>query len=196
MEWRFLLSGASSTSTAIPNPAKEWLVESSWLDISDLAKLKVFEGFDVDFADRVHMWREIFDSNTCYKDKLPGKWDSAVDLFQKLLILRCLRQDKIQDGIMAFVSNEMDQKFIEPPPFDLPLAFQDSMSTIPIVFILSSGADPTNAWIGFADEMGFGNRRGSISLGQGQGPIAEKMLGEAGKQGTWLLLQNCHLAVR
>ncbi len=70
------------------------------------------------------------------------------------------------------------------------------MSTITIVFILSTGADPTMAWIGFAEEMGFASRRGSISLGQGQGPIAEKLLAEAGKQGTWLLLQNCHLAVR
>ena len=195
LEWRFLLAGATSNDTNLPNPASDWLVQSSWLDVSDLSKLKAFEGFDADFTANVAAWRAYFDSSTCFKDQLPGKWNDCLDLFQKLLILRCLRQDKIQDGIMVFVSHEMDPKFIEPPSFNLPVAFEDATAVTPLIFVLSSGADPTMSWIQFAEDMGFSSRLDSISLGQGQGPIAERKLAAAGKVGSWLLLQNCHLAV-
>lgn len=89
----------------------------------------------------------------------------------------------------------MGERFIEPPPFDLPGVFSTSSCTMPIVFILSSGADPTATLFKFADDMGFGKKLDQVSLGQGQGPIAERMLTEAQDRGSWVLLQNCHLCV-
>lgn len=46
----------------------------------------------------------------------------------------------------------------------------------------------------FAERMGYEQTFKSISLGQGQGPIASKMIQEAQECGYWVCLQNCHLA--
>ena len=76
--------------------------------------------------------------------------------------------DKMQDGIIEFVSAEMMPQFIEPPPFNLPLAFEDSSNVVPLIFILSTGADPTMSLLAFASDTGYSERLNSISLGQGQ----------------------------
>lgn len=48
----------------------------------------------------------------------------------------------------------------------------------------------------FAESKGFGGDNiQSISLGQGQGPIAATMIKDGMKNGKWVVLQNCHLAV-
>jgi hypothetical protein len=59
--------------------------------------------------------------------------------FQRLLVLRCLRPDRVLAGIRDFVSAHLGQKFIEPPPFDLAACFRESSPCIPLVFVLSSG---------------------------------------------------------
>ena len=59
--------------------------------------------------------------------------------------------------------------------FDISVCFKDSTPTMPIVFVLSPGADPLDALYKFAEETKMSPRScTAISLGQGQGPIAER----------------------
>lgn len=48
------------------------------------------------------------------REPLPGKWEDGLDAFQKLLVLRCLRGDKITNAMQDFVVLNLDQRFIEP----------------------------------------------------------------------------------
>lgn len=67
-----------------------------------------------------------------------------------------------------YVSSQLGQRFIEPQTADLHLAFKDSSTTSPLIFILSTGTDPAADLYKFAEEMKFHKKLSAISLGQGQ----------------------------
>lgn len=88
----------------------------------------------------------------------------------------------------------MGRHFVVPPPFDISKSFADSNYLIPLIFILSPGSDPMVALTTFAGNINFLERFHSISLGQGQGPIARNLIEQGQIAGEWVCLQNCHLA--
>ena len=76
---------------------------------------------------------------------MPGNYGKDPTAFQQLLLLRCIRPDKVLPAVNDFVEATMGRKFIEPPPFDLPGSYAESNATTPLLFVLSPGSDPTTA---------------------------------------------------
>uniref|UniRef100_A0A1B0B0B8 Dynein heavy chain 3, axonemal n=1 Tax=Glossina palpalis gambiensis TaxID=67801 RepID=A0A1B0B0B8_9MUSC len=115
----------------------------------------------------------------------------------RLYITTCLRNPHYSPEIMvmSYITRNMDRSFVEPPPFDLNASFGDSSPKIPLVFLLSPGSDPMASLFMYAKQRNMYDKTKTISLGQGQGPRAEKMILEANRYGQWVVLQNCHVAV-
>ncbi|XP_074137054.1 dynein axonemal heavy chain 3 isoform X2 [Sminthopsis crassicaudata] len=192
--WRFLLTGGVALDNPYPNPAPEWLSEKSWAEIVRASQLPSLEGLREDVEDDSSLWKEIYDSAKPQEEPLPGEWDYLYGL-DRLVVLRCLRPDKIVPAAQEFIVHNMGKTYIEPPTFDLQGSYNDSNSCAPLIFVLSPGADPMAGLLKFADDLGMGgNSIQTISLGQGQGPIAADMIDKAITEGTWVVLQNCHLA--
>ncbi|ESS70037.1 dynein heavy chain [Trypanosoma cruzi Dm28c] len=194
-EFRFLLQGPSMTSKTQPNPAHSWLTDSTWAEICYLsANFSCFRGISSHIADNLEHYRGIFMSSTAHREKLKGIYEQRLNSMERMMFLRCLRPDKLMAAVQDFVRDNLGERFIRPPPFDLFTSFKESSPTTPLIFILSQGADPFEDWKKFAESQNMGKKLSDISLGQGQGPRAERMLQEGMENGTWVLLQNCHLA--
>ena len=138
-------------------------------------------------------WRHIYDSASPETEELPAPWNERLSSFQKLLVLRTIRPDKLTRAVTIYVETAMGRRYIEPPPFDLEQCFGDSTCVTPLVFVLSPGSDPMNGLLKYSASRGV--KMESLSLGQGQGAKAEQLIAAAAKDGQWVVLQNCHLAV-
>ncbi|XP_052779096.1 dynein axonemal heavy chain 3-like isoform X2 [Mya arenaria] len=200
LEWRFLLTGGVALENPFPNPAPTWLADKSWGEMVRVTDLQAFKGFMEQFKENISSWKKLYDSPSPQTQPLPEPWESRLTKLQRLIVLRCLRPDKMVSAVQTYIQEEMGRQYIEPPTFDLSLSYEDSNFSSPLIFVLSPGADPMAGLFRFAEEKEIIKRRtGSkalqtISLGQGQGPFAEKMIMEAIEAGTWVVLQNCHLA--
>ncbi|KAF2360955.1 Dynein heavy chain AAA module D4 [Trinorchestia longiramus] len=213
-EWLFLVTGgAAMAGSEVPNPAPQWLQTSTWKQFQMLSMLPAFKSVVEDFPSRVSEWQVVGESPTPHKEALPQTSDPPLSKLQTLCVLRTLRPDKMVAAVLDYVAEVLGKMYIEPPPFDLGRAFVDSSCTIPLIFLLTPGADPTSLILKFAEDqvtnlfgiinnfydqnkdqgMG-GDRLQSVSLGQGQGPFAARLFEEGVRLGTWVLLQNCHLA--
>uniref|UniRef100_A0A8C4EGR3 Dynein axonemal heavy chain 12 n=1 Tax=Dicentrarchus labrax TaxID=13489 RepID=A0A8C4EGR3_DICLA len=192
----FLLTGGVGLQNTIANPDPTWLQDKSWDEICRASELPGLQGIKEAFIKSPGDFKPIYDSKEPCNIPLPTPWCERLNELQQMIIVRCLRSDKIVPAVTKYVTGKLGKKFVQPPPFDLSKSYLDSNSTIPLVFVLSPGADPMASLLKFASDKEMdGAKFQSISLGQGQGPIAAKMISTAMQDGTWVCLQNCHLAV-
>jgi len=197
-EFYFLLTGGVAVDNPYANPNNTWISEKMWGEICRVSTCTTsFHGFKESIENHHVTWKELYDSSTAHTHTLPllngVNWDTKLNGLQKLLILRCFRPDKLILALQNFVIDEMGEKYVKPPTFDLVGCFNDSTNSSPLVFVLSAGSDPMAALLKFSEDKSA--RVESISLGQGQGPKAEAMIKKAQKQGSWVVLQNCHLCI-
>ncbi|XP_039631019.1 dynein heavy chain 3, axonemal [Polypterus senegalus] len=192
--WRFLLTGGVALDNPHPNPAPDWLSDKSWSEIVRASNLPNLRGLMEHVQANIPNWKRIYDSAKPHEETFPDEWAGLIGM-DRMVVLRCFRPDKIIPAVQEFITDNMGSTFIEPPTFDLAGSYDDSNCCAPLIFVLSPGADPMAGLLKFADDLEMGGSKiQTISLGQGQGPIAANMIHSAIKAGTWVVLQNCHLA--
>jgi dynein heavy chain, axonemal len=194
-QWNFLLRGpiGKVKRKMTIKPAVFAMTEDMWKTVNYMSE--VFSTFKHlpqnctgpikitlgDFIQDIHLDLE--------NNNLEVNWNSKLNLFEKLMIIKAFKEEKLIFAITNYVSTELGKAFIESPGVLLHLLYNDTSSTIPLIFILSPGSDPFVAFQKFATEFGMIGKLRAISLGQGQGPIAEELINDGQREGHWIFLQ-------
>ncbi|XP_073391166.1 uncharacterized protein [Physcomitrium patens] len=201
LEWRFFLlyaAGADPRKGSLQKPNVDWIPEKVWTNLLLLEEIptRTFQTLCAGIAKDPEIWKPIFVHSDPHMQPMPGIWCTDVTLFQWLMLLKVIREEKLLFACELFISKELGKQYIGSKPLLLDDVFPDSSNVTPIIFILSTGADPSGMLQRFGDkqERRAGERLHMISLGQGQGPIAETLISQAKRSGDWVCLQNCHLA--
>jgi len=192
-EYEFFLSPISPIpdKDLPPNPDPSIISNEIWVKLTKFMKLsKKFLSFPESFKQYPEEWKSLLESPDIHKAKFPEPFKD-ISQMQRLCLLKVLRPDKVIASVREFIAKELHEKYVTPVTFDLNLSFSFSSAFTPLIFLLP-GTDPLNIVSSLSEAKS--KMLKTISLGQGQGLAAEKAIEDARKQGTWVLLQNCHLA--
>ncbi|XP_077015711.1 dynein axonemal heavy chain 10 isoform X3 [Tamandua tetradactyla] len=198
-ELDFFLKGNISLEKSKRKKPCPWLSDQGWEDIILLSEMfsHDFGHLPDDVENHQTVWQDWYDLDSLEQFPFPLDYDKNITHFQKLLILRCFRVDRVYRAVTDYVTVTMGEKYVQPPMISFETIFEQSTPTSPIVFILSPGSDPASDLMKLAERSGFGgNRLKFLAMGQGQEKVALQLLETAVARGQWLMLQNCHLLVK
>ncbi|CAM9556184.1 unnamed protein product [Bubo scandiacus] len=198
-ELEFFLKGNISLERSARKKPYAWLPDQGWEDLIRLSQLfpEKFESLPDDVEKNPDVWKNWYDTDALEQMPFPMQYQNNLTNFQKLLLLRCFRVDRLYRAVTDYVTLTMSEKYVQPPVISFEAIFEQSSPYSPVVFILSPGSDPVSDLMKLAERMGFGgDRLQLLAMGQGQEKIALQMLENVVVRGEWLMLQNCHLLVR
>ncbi|XP_031448519.1 dynein heavy chain 10, axonemal isoform X3 [Phasianus colchicus] len=198
-ELDFFLKGNISLEKSARKKPYAWLPDQGWEDIIRLSELfpEQFESLPDDVEKNPDVWKNWYDTDALEQMPFPMHYQNSLTNFQKLLLLRCFRVDRVYRAVTDYVTLTMSEKYVQPPVISFEAVFEQSSPYSPVVFILSPGCDPISDLMKLAERTGFGgDRLKFLAMGQGQEKIALQMLENVVVRGEWLMLQNCHLLVR
>ena len=194
-EYLYLLRGPVGMNLeAVEGGTKpEWLGDREWEMIIGLGTLPAFEGIASSFEQYNDDWHEWYMEQEPESQPFPGEWTRKCSLMQSMVIVRCLRPDRVMSCVRSYVIQTLGQEFVIPPPLDLGLALSDSDAYTPLLFVLSPGVDPLIQLKQFAIQCNKQDDFHDLALGQGQADAARELILDGSQKGWWVYLGNCHL---
>ncbi|XP_034231069.1 dynein heavy chain 2, axonemal [Thrips palmi] len=196
VEYNYFLKGGVVLDRATqPDNPCVWLDPVCWDNVTELDKLPGFHGLVTSFEQFNRDWHSWYTIQDPENNALIGEWQEQCTEFQRILIVRALRPDRVTFCVSSFIVNTLGPKFVDPPVLDIRAVFEDSRPQAPLIFVLSPGVDPTAALLQLAESTEMMNHFQSLSLGQGQAPIATKLMEKGIRDGDWVFLANCHLSL-
>ena len=73
-------------------------------------------------------------------EPLPGDWKRMPE-FDRLLLFRALRPDRLTAAMRKFVTNVLGPRYVVSQPYDLARSYTDASPGTPIIVFLSPGVD-------------------------------------------------------
>jgi dynein heavy chain len=174
---------------------KSYVTEAQYKECKGLEYIEKYQGICDSLLSEHITWKTWISKEKVEDEDLPSKNFIGVTPFQKLMLIKILRPDRVSYALKAFLIQQMGLQYTEQPAFKFNEVFEESNKNSPIFFVLFPGVDPTPSVEAFGAKLGYstGTNYMNISMGQGQEDVAKHQLEKSAKEGGWIFLQNVHL---
>ena len=152
--------------------------------------------------EKINMNPEKFNKFYCETDcenhipyeELYNQSNKKLSSFLKLMFVRCIRNDRTIIYSRNFIQTVLeDENFLKPYSEGVETYYKETKNKMPILYLLSAGADPT---AGIEDlRKRYKKQMVTVSMGENQEKAAAYYIERAIESGDWVLLQNCHLGL-
>jgi dynein heavy chain, axonemal len=184
--------GAALDITACPPKISEWITDPTWLNLVQLSLLGYFHKILMQIKNNEKAWKQWYGKSAPEEEVIPDGYN-LLDPFRKLLLIRSFCLDRTLLQSRRYIASSLGPKYADPVVLDYEDMLEESRPLTPIVCFLSMGSDPTNSIEGLAKKNQV--KVQAISMGQGQEVHARKLMRSSLEEGSWVLLQNCHLGL-
>ena len=196
-QFNLLLGALGGTIPAKEAPSSKLLssvTDDEWTLFSAACSSRAFDALALD-ADSIERYSKLLGSSPSSASTTVV--DRTSDLRQTdplayVIFCACLDRKNLLEAVKAYIRAALGPEFVNTEAANIVDICAEATNTTPVIVLLSPGSDPSNTIMGLADAKSI--RVHSVSLGRGQGIIAEKAIAEASINGEWVLLGNTHLA--
>lgn len=202
-----LKGGKALDKNAIPpNKSSDLFDIDVWKNVIALSKhyygkehLCIFSDLPQDIEERKPEWAAWFNDNTPEKRPVPKyretiESEQGIGKFIHFTLVRSLREDRTGMCAIDFIESMLGKEYVSPVTDGIEEILEESHSRIPILYLLSAGADPTNKIEDLAKKKRKHNIE-KVSMGEGQDVIALEAMKTSFFNGSWVILYNCHLGL-
>jgi dynein heavy chain len=105
------------------------------------------------------VWKHWYDEDCPEAVKIPDFDDRIEMYFDKLLLIRALREDRALLGVQEYVMDALGERYADSRPLGIRALTEEANKFTPAIFILPTGADPVHF-------SGLGKRTRRSYIGQ------------------------------
>eukprot|EP00767_Chilomastix_cuspidata_P003100 gnl/Chilomastix_cuspidata/322.p1 GENE.gnl/Chilomastix_cuspidata/322~~gnl/Chilomastix_cuspidata/322.p1 ORF type:complete len:2547 (-),score=680.75 gnl/Chilomastix_cuspidata/322:1353-8993(-) len=193
----FIKGGAALDINTVRRKPGAWIPDNAWLNIIALSDIPAFSALPAQISDAEATWRRWYDEEEPENSELPPEYQGVLTQFQKLLLVRSLREDRAMLAATDYIIEALGERYAESVSTDVRVlenVLENISPTTPLVFLLSLGSDPSSMVEGLAKRNKIS--LSSISMGQGQEVHARALISEGFENGGWVLISNSHLGLK
>ncbi|TFY72237.1 hypothetical protein EVG20_g758 [Dentipellis fragilis] len=182
-------SGSTEPEISILSAAQRQRLDS-------YAKNSLFNPVRPHIASNESQWAAFLESDTPERS-VPTPWDvgtPALEAIRSLLVVKCLRPDRLLQATAAFVRVVFDTDVAAESAYDLGAMVSGEVpAPTPLALVSVSGYDASYRVEALVQNAQV--RCSSVAMGSQEGfTLADQAIASASRQGTWVLLKNVHLA--
>ncbi|KII86419.1 hypothetical protein PLICRDRAFT_44012 [Plicaturopsis crispa FD-325 SS-3] len=197
-ELEFLLESGEGivAASASSQQGSSVLTPDQVIRLENFAKHSIFKPVQAHITEHEDDWLPFLQSSTPEKD-VPSPWGPstpAVEAMRALLIIKCLRPDRLLQGTAAFVRVVFETELSNVSSYELSAMVSEEVpAATPLALVSVPGYDASYRVESLVSNTGA--RSTSVAMGSQEGfTLADQAIATASRQGSWVLLKNVHLA--